>query len=614
MVSRLEWKVLMACFAVVELVTAVPLLVGVASQSASERFMGFADKVPDSVVYLTAMRQGAEGHLFFQNDFTLGRSPRALAHVLFMLMGQLCALIHFPLNLGFHLFRVAFGFAFLLAASRFFRACCPDERVRALALAFLSFGAGLGWLLYPLFPQVEAFRRSVDLWMPEATGFYSMMLHPHFCASNALMLLLFALVLEGQQQTNPRRFGQAAAIAFVLAVVHPYHVVTVDVAVLAVLVWAAVAGQLSPRQAASAYLLVFAGSLPVMAYQYWSFHSNPAMVGWLRQNVLRSPSPVSYLSGYGPLLLLAMLGYREVRAGRVQVGSFPVVWILTIAVLVYAPIQFQRRLVQGVEAPLSLLSAVGVMGSLNGFESRDSLSVQPRGLLRRRLTLAFALLAVFPSNLVVWWNAVHLVGIRLRCFYLTNGELECARWLRNSVGEGEPVLSLPHLGLYLPALVGTRSFVGHRELTANFEEKKRLADRFFQPTTSDSFRRKLLSAYGIRFVVFGRDEREKGLKTLRGLPFLHLMFSSPEAEVYQYGELAPIPWAKTRVRAFAESQAGCYNASALKARGSQPVPRGVPHGSAGPHQVAGVSRAPNAVPFCSGQGDRSQAARGFGKV
>jgi len=150
--------------------------------------------------------------------------------------------------------------------------------------------------------------------------------------------------------------------------------------------------------------------------------------------------------------------------------------------LVYLPFNLQRRLVEGVQVPLSLLAALGVSHfRLQGFRLRVFVGVLLAGLS-------------LTNMLLVAGNILALQG-QPAPIYRDTKEVVALDWLDKRVEPDDVVLAAHETGNYLPARVGARAFVGHGPETVRFGEKKALVARFFDAPADDAWRQEVLREY-----------------------------------------------------------------------------------------------------------------------
>ena len=188
-------------------------------------------------------------------------------------------------------------------------------------------------------------------------------------------------------------------------------------------------------------------------------------------------------------------------------------WIVVIPVVVYLPINVQRRLAEGVIVPLGILAVVGLRLL---FPSR-------RHWIRvRRVVLILTL----PTAILLWLGATFSALSPGRPLFHPRDELTMMDTLNTIVPRDSVVFSLKETGNYLPVRVDVKSYVGHGPETINSTEKEELAEQFFAGELDADSRRALLE--DVDYVFFGPLEAEisdparswaEGLQILA--PFTH---------------------------------------------------------------------------------------------
>jgi hypothetical protein len=213
------------------------------------------------------------------------------------------------------------------------------------------------------------------------------------------------------------------------------------------------------------------------------------------------------LAAYGVLLALAAFAVRDAwRAERP--AWLALAWVGVVPLLVYLPFNLQRRLVEGVQVPLSLLAAWGLVKMIN--DKSEMTNLRSLSNLRPKLVTIVVLVILSLTNvLLVAGNCLALRG-QPAPVYRNAGEIAALDWLHGQAGPTDVVLSAYETGNYLPARVWARSFVGHGPETVHFAEKKALVARFFDGETDDGWRYDLLDYYGVDTVFWGPAERALG--------------------------------------------------------------------------------------------------------
>jgi len=541
-----EWRFVLV-FGFIALVTSsIPYILG-AMQATDERvFGGFVYAVEDGYSYLANMRQGAEGAWLFHIAYTPEPHPGALFYLFHLLLGKVAALLPGDdlttrMVCVYQAARIILGLALLLTVYRFLAALTERVAVRRLAWLLVTFGGGLGWLLLALGQPNWLGSAPLDLILPEGFTFLVLYGFPHIALGRTFLLwgLLFLLRAWGEQtwpqgpsrhhlsrltphtlRTDNLRWPVLAGLLWLLmGLIVPFYVAVA---------WAVVGAAwilLGLRQrrvmwpeglTAGAAALI---SAPAMAYSAYIFSTEPVYGVWAAQNLILSPHPLHYLAAYG--VPLALAGFAASEVWRSEGAAWvTLAWVGVVPLLVYLPFNLQRRLVEGVQVPLSLLAAMGILG------------LRLRGFKARAVTGAVLVMLSLTNGLLVAGNCLALRGLPPP-IYRDAGEVTALDWLSGRVRPDDVVMASYETGNYLPVRVGARVFVGHGPETVHADEKRLLAARFFAASTEDAWRRRLLAEYGVDYVFWGPLERRLGAFDPATASYLHRVHEEGEYTIFE---------------------------------------------------------------------------------
>jgi hypothetical protein len=498
-------------FGIIALViTSIPYILGAALATENRVFGGFVYAIEDCYSYLAKMRQGAEGAWLFRIAYTPEPHRRALFFPFHLLLGKVAALLPggdltTRMVFVYHGARLIFGMVLLLMVYRFLAAFTEWVAVRRLAWLMVTFGGGLGWLLVVVGKPGWLGSMPLDFILPEGFTFLVLYGFPHIALARSLLLGGILCLLRAWKVLAPE--SQASALEWaaltgflwlVMGLLVPFYVPVAWV-IMAV-AWFVLG--LRRRRVPWRELWIAGGtalvSAPVVLYSAWVFATDPVYETWGAQNLISSPHPLHYLAAYGVPLLLAAFAVRD--AWRSEGPTWlALAWVAAVPVLVYLPINVQRRLVEGVQMPLSLLAALGFYSfRLQGF--------------RLRVVMAVLLVGLSLTNvMLVAGNCLALRG-QPAPIYRDVAEVAVLDWLAEGdrVGFDDVVLATYETGNYLPARTKARVFVGHGPETIRANEKKILVARFFDAATDDAWRQQLLTRYGVDYVFWGPEEQALG--------------------------------------------------------------------------------------------------------
>jgi len=499
-VSEKEWRWALAWAAVILAVSCLPYLVVWIATPSGYQFGGILVNPLDGNSYLAKMRQGWAGSWQFHLTYTPEPHDGARIVYLFYLgLGHVARWTGLPLIVVYHAARVLGGLALLIAVYRFLIRLTNDCRERRLAFWLVGTAAGLGWLGAALgaFP--------IDLWVPEAFAFFSLLTNPHFPLALALMLIIITSMVW--PVCGVWRWLSPGLAALALALVHPLTLAPVYATLALYLLlrgWFDRSWLLSGLTTAVGVALF---SAPVLLYGYWIYVASPALAAWAAQNVTPAPSILNLALGYGLVGLLAIAGGVMVARGRGRDrGELALLaWSLGTLALVYVPFALQRRFLTGLGLPLAMLAALGL--------SRCLLPRLSEGWARRAVALAvgFSALGNLFLLMVLTLGALSRPGqpelfARL---YLSQDEVAAMRWLL-AHAQDEVVLASPRTGMLLPGRAGVRVFVGHPFETIDAKTKEAQAEAFFRGEMSAGEWQAFRERYRIHYVFVGPAERALG--------------------------------------------------------------------------------------------------------
>jgi hypothetical protein len=526
-------------------VTFLPYALGYLLAPPEWAFGGVIMNFEDAHGYLAKMNQGAAGRLTYQIPFTSEDHEGAFVGGFFLVLGWICALTGLPVIWMWHLSRLILGFLLLLSAYSFIACIVRDARMRLASYLLVCFASGFGWLVLLTGRFSVLGFDLIDFKMPEAHIFFTLLTFPHFALGACLLAVIFISMLL-LHRTQRWRYALCAGLAaFALAVVHPYNLLVVAGTLGLWVLVIACKKRCVPRLELAGTVFIGLIALPVFLYYLYVFTINPAFGAWATQSGSASPHPVHYLIGYGPLLILGLPAMvREVRRADTE-SILPLIWVVVVAILLYAPLKQQRRMVEGVHIPLSILATTGLY---SWYLPRLEQSPRVRRLITlrqkaysprkmRNFLIFLVLVLTVPSNLYILASLTATAVQHPYPFFHERAENEAIDWLASETESRDTVLTAYGTGSYIPARIDHRVFVGYWAETANFDAKIDIVDRFFRVETLDSWRIEILEQYNIAYVYSGPRERMLGAFDPGAADYLTPAFANGLVTVYRVRRL-----------------------------------------------------------------------------
>ncbi len=529
---RWERKSLLLWALAVAFIVNLPYLLAWAWTPPGHRFMGHIFNPDEPNVYLAWIRQHAEGRILARDPFTTEGPQFGFFNLFLFALGVMSRLLRLDPIWLWHASRVGGCFALLFAAHALARRLSEHPFFRRYALSLVVLSSGWGWLQALGFPlEATDYRpRLVGLITPETVNFLSLMINPLFSLSIALELWALSAWLDALRARRLRTALGCGLILLLLGNLHTYDLPVMWLAIalhsLALCIWER---SLLPVKLGMVAFLV---SLPAAGGQALTFFNDPVF----REKAL-TPTPVSPLP-----VLVATFGFLGIGAvagsfwaARDRRGLLLLSWVISALVVSHLPLSFQRKALEGMQCALAFLTATAWTQLL--------LMVRGRGMrltFVRSSALAFLILTA-PSNVLFFAdvlrnvrenNAVLRPALMPR-FYLSEGQVEAAKFIEREKRFGDVALAVPTYANYLPRLAGITVFAGHWAETLRYAEKVGMVGWVYDSDTPEAMRQAFLHAHRIRFVLYGPEEREYGLESPAEGGWAQLVAEFGDTEVYE---------------------------------------------------------------------------------
>jgi hypothetical protein len=263
-----------------------------------------------------------------------------------------------------------------------------------------------------------------------------------------------------------------------------------------------------------------APALPLVIYYLVVFRIDPFLRAWTAQNRILSPNPWHYVFAYALILAPAVFGIAWVVREDHEKALLPVMWVLILPILAYAPHNLQRRFPEGVWVALLVLAAVG-------FEKGLRIS----RLWKRRLGLVLLGFSL-PTSLLLLWGGLQVARHPGEPAFRAAEEVAAFRWLADNAVPGDLVLSSYQTGNALPAWAPLYVVVGHGPESAHLTTFQEKVEAIFWEVSLEPEEAALLLDWGVDWVWFGPDEHDIGSWEPAREDFLTLRYDVEPYEIY----------------------------------------------------------------------------------
>lgn len=500
------------------ILASTPYIAGSLMDGSGTTFTGLTWNIDDACVYLSWIRQVADGHILFRNNFTNEPQQGLQFNLLFMLMGSTVRATGLSPTAVFHIFRILLGAGLLLTVFGFARSFIPDLRKRLFFVALLAFSSGFGWFL----PE-NGHKGPIDTWQPEAITFLSLYLNPLFLAGVILMLASFHFLLQARISGKIKPAVIGGVMLLLLANIHSYDVVIVGAVWVGYLLISCLVERKVLWRAVYLSVIAMAIAIPALSYQIYLYITDE--VFRLRANT-PAPSPAiwSYFLGYGAVFIAALFAIPRALKGKKHL--LLVVWVAIGFLLPYLPFAQQRKFVMGLHIPLAILAIMALWPLVSKLSWRSA----------RAVILVFIMFTVIGNVYFVRRDIDWLKDNRTATIhkpFLLDSDLEAMEWLRENTKPDDTVFAPPHIALFVPAISGNNVYYGHWSETPQYELKLREWILFSRPDTPDEMRQAILQHIGSTYVVDTSIPGDETAADLSLSPCLERVYSNRWTSVYR---------------------------------------------------------------------------------
>ncbi|GAB4524268.1 MAG: hypothetical protein Fur0018_07690 [Anaerolineales bacterium] len=545
-ISRNEWRFVALVTAGILLLTSLPYAYAALSAPPDKHFMGFILNTSDHAQYLWWYR-GFQDAWLISNRQTPEPNPAVFFNLLWFVLARFGKITGLDYRWVYQIFRLLTA-AFLMPILYWWSAQAFQESTRRkTAFLVLALGAGLGWvqivLKYTLWHGELYY--PLGVYLAEGNFFLNLMAYPHFAEAAGFILLIFGLLLHGEESGSLRYAAWAALAAFLLGWQHTYDLILVwgISGLYALARWAQM--RRFPWYWFKALLLVGLISFPPALYSVLLTSLNPIWKEVLAQfdNAgVFTPNPLRMFIPLGIPLILGLGGALTTLRGIAQpqgadtaqksrLRTFLVVWFFGGWALTYIPTDFQIHMINSWQVPVILLGVDFWFTRLHPW-----LTGRWRALASPALAGALLLAAVLPTNGYIFlWRFLDLHRYNYP-YFLHQAEYDAMQWLDEHAAPDAIILSAYEPGRYIPGISGRSAFLSHWAQTVDFYAKRDLVADFFRPETADTRRRAVVAQFGVDYVLYGPAERALGAYDPAQSPWLRRVFEAQGVSVWEVGK------------------------------------------------------------------------------
>ncbi|MFA5128987.1 MAG: hypothetical protein WC445_03425 [Patescibacteria group bacterium] len=531
-INSKEWKFIGLVSLLLVIVTSLPILFGFFSTPEDSLFLGFQliDHA-DTPVYYSWIEQVKSGHIIFKNLFTSESEGRFIFDPFWLGVGLFAKIFSLSSFAVYQLSRIFLIPVFLAVAYIFISHFFKEEKKRKPCFLFLIFASGLGWLVW-LISKIFSITPSawpMDLWVPEAFTFSTLYNSPHFIASLTLFIAVLFLTLLAIEKNKKNYSLLAGLTALFLFQFHPYNAPALAGILGVYFIFLCLKNKKIKWDVLKHYFILLTISLPAIIYHIWTLKNFWTRQQFALQNICLIPNlSVTFLS-YGFLFLSACFGtFILLKKEKNDKSFFLLAWFFAQIILIYAPVNFARRMTTGLQIVMALLA-------MNGFFYLfDTNTIFKKLFDRKKILLWFIFIVFSLSNyfLIIDDLVYYSAPPQIYAPYLSKNKNEAMIWLKNNTAEESVILTSPPNGNLIPAISLRSVYVGQWGLTAAQTIKTEWLKYYFSRFNSQT-RATFLKINKIDYLFFGPEEKNAANFNPDEDKYLENVYQNNEVIIYK---------------------------------------------------------------------------------
>lgn len=500
--SERRWVTIWSAFLII--ITFIPYIWASLGVSDDWHFFGILAVPQDGASYLSKIREGINGEWLTELRYTPEANDATGLFIFYTFLGHVARIFGFSNIVVFHLARMATSLLMFSALYQLGANTWQRTRPRQLFFWFVIVGSGFGWLAVTLDQTLI----SPDIYAPEAFPLYAAFSTPHYPLIIAMLALIATQYLEvfqpGFKALPTTQNGGLNIIGYtiVLALLEPIILITIGTAILIFMIWVGWQRRKMPWFELRWFAMLFLPSFPVLFYYVIVFSNDPILAEYNTQLSNLTPNIFVLFIAYGAVFLIALPSiYRSIRYFRHNGDQLMLIWLLVNLIVLYLPLNVQRRLLIGLTIPLAYFAIRAIEDFwLDRIPKRYHLGA-----------IIMIFVVILPSNVLT---------IVLPIYGITNSTeagaeagtiiqepyVNVYRWLEDNGNEDEVVLASPQMSLWIPVETDLRVVYGHNlETVPNKTRQNQVKDFYMGIDCSSLFADDI--AFTIDYVVWGPSEK-----------------------------------------------------------------------------------------------------------
>lgn len=343
-------------------------------------------------------------------------------------------------------------------------------------------------------PEKVTANYPLDLWAPEFSPWLSMLnFSPHILISTSFLLLIFLLLLKDSKRDDYKLTWFISLLALIYWQFHPYYYI------LVFFIWGCYLLALFVKNKKINFLLLkkiiivwLISSISFLYHLYLVFIDQFYSLKRIT-NITKTPRIDVLLISYGFILLFALFGFyilfKEIYKKKsndslsesVNYPIFLLTYFCTNFVLLYFPLNIQRRFIQGYYIILVILSLIVFDKIIKKIKTlKLNLSIFSFGVF------VFYVLFFLPSIIFTIDYQVRDYKISPELYYISSQTKELLSWIKVNVEDEDIIFTDFFTSRLIPGFSGKRVYWGHWSETLYVKSKKKFWDEFSDGTIKES--------------------------------------------------------------------------------------------------------------------------------
>jgi len=491
----------------------------------------------DAPVYLSYIQQVKQGHILLADLFTTESDMPALFNPFWLAVGLIAKIFNLAAPLAFHLVRIILIPIFLFSLYKFISLFLSEyaAKRKMFCLVYSIFATGLGFF-YTMFFGLNLLSSSdinlpMDLWVPESSNFLIMFSMPHFIASITLIILTFYFFFLALERKKISLIVISGLLALSLFSFHPFFAGTIYFVAFSYLICLFIKNRKIELDLILYFFCLVMISSPALYYYYYQLSTSLALQFKNIQNICVTPGGQYFFASYGLGLIFVaftivyLLGEKKIT----NKNLFLIVWLIASISLIYSPINFQRRLTEGLQIPLTLLAFIGFVLLVDALRQIWPIFKK----IKFWMIVPFFILLFCSSNIIVYIGDFRYIKVKPQVLYMPMEIKEALDWYQGQTTMDQTILASRYISNAIPGLIGRRIFSGHGVETVADGWKEQKVYWFFQNNEDDQAKQDFLRSNKIDYVLFSAKEEQLGTFMPQTKKYLEEVFNNESAAIYK---------------------------------------------------------------------------------